>query len=219
MSELDCSLKQYIGNFLSVYNLYESALLFENFSVKFALVVLPYSRPTFYAEAKMLLHKIPSFKLMDDIDNLYFFIQNRAKAGPHGRYVLEYVNGRDYSKTEEGAKLKAGFQEMLRILKGEGQSVITSTVQESLLISDHLQERELDICEIADQETLLQRSDEFEPQPPPPIQPQEDADHTVFMINTSDLLSQQPIDSECIEAVTFDSNCPLLTPSTIGTSL
>lgn len=221
VSELDRSLNQLIGNFLSVYNLYESALLFESYSVKFASVLLPYSRPTFYAEAKMLLDKVPSFKLMDDIDNLYFFIQNRAKAGPYGRCVLEYVNRHDYSKTEEGTKLKVGFQKMMLILGGDGQSEVTSVqesmlTQESMLLSEQLQERQLDIRNIADQGNL-QRSDEFEPLPPPPIQLQEDADHTVFMINTSDLLSQQPIESESIEVVTFDSNCPLLAPSPIAT--
>lgn len=214
VTELDCS--QLVGNFISVYNLYESALLFENYSVKFASVMLPYSNPSFYGEAKMLLHKIPSFKLMDDIDNLYFFIQNRAKAGPYGRRVLEYINGRDFSKTQEGAKLKAGFQEMLQILSGEGRSLITSP-QESILSSEHIQERELEICDIADQEIPLQCSDGFEPQPPPPIQSQEDTDHAVFMVNTNDLLSQQPIESVSIEAVTFDSNCPLLAPSPIST--
>ncbi|XP_039247896.2 uncharacterized protein LOC120325796 [Styela clava] len=214
-----------IGNFSAVFRFYEASLLRDENLSKFATVLLPYSKTDACRASKLLLKTTSVFRLMDEIESLYFFIQGCAKVTRLGRYVVKYINDIDYTQTSEGVALKNGIDNILKLFNSGENDILPATSQNipnasipedstTPLIKD-VESNVIDVVSPSStsENQFLNKTRRFKPCPPPPVLDDEDADESVFLINTNELLSLQPLTNEAIEPVTCETYCSLFAPS------
>lgn len=184
------------GNFFDVFKFLERAILHNVSECRFLTVTLPYYDKPTGSVAELLLKRTRVFSLMDDIEDMYFFIQDCPKANLSGRRLLMNVNRAEYMNTSEGKAIQLGFSEMLKYKDADNLDCFDDSGGRfsDIGIMKHLfvvKENCIQSVEpLSLRENLIEeREVEEKPCPPPPIIDDEDADESVFLINTEELLS------------------------------
>nr|XP_009861417.2 uncharacterized protein LOC100186090 [Ciona intestinalis] len=98
---------------------------------RYVTVLLPYADIECWQTNKWLQNMTRVYKIMDQIEDLYFHIQERSKLNFSGRHTVEYVSKADYVRTKEG---RAFREAVLRFRDVMNQPIVmeeTTEVEES----------------------------------------------------------------------------------------
>jgi len=122
-----------LGNFNVAYRFLETMITNRK---RFITVRFPYSTFGSSPRDRWLKNTTMNYRLMDEIENLYFHLQETNRIFVNGKLSIKYVNKKEFTKTVQGQALQKGFDQFSNEIKTLSDDILPDDEEKEHLIID-----------------------------------------------------------------------------------